>query len=261
MKETLKTRIAKKKARDLLFQVGYERPDDLDLDELIWFSDGVLKESKLDNSLGRIVFGDKRATITVNSIVSYQPKARFIKAHELGHLLLHKELSRNFFDTDKTLNEWLARGNQELEANTFASELLMPSDVFKSVIANRKIDNTLIEECSNFFGVSKTAFFLKYVEFGEYPIALVYSEKGNIRWVNITEDFVLNYIRVGSRIPYNTVTMDVLKGEAIPNKPEIVDAISWFSDDFEVTKYKNWKFKELCFVTGPGSILTCIWER
>lgn len=260
MKKSLRVRIAIKTAKDLLDEIGYTNPKDFTLDELIWYSDGIPKMELLDNCFGRIIFGENKATITVDSKIKFQPKINFIKAHELGHLLLHKKLSRNFFDTNKTLSEWLAKGEHEIEANSFASELLMPTDLFKKLIGNYRIDNSLIEKCTDFFKVSKTAFFLKYVEYGVFPVAIVFSKKGFIKWVSITEDFVLQYIRVGTKIPYNTVTMDVLKGARVPKDPEIVDAISWFSDDFDISKFRNWKFKELCFKTGENSILTCIWE-
>lgn len=261
MKKTLKIRIAVKRARDLLNEIGYESPQDLNLDNLIWYSNGIPKRGNLDNCLGRIVFSKDRAVITVDSSINFEPKVRFIKAHELGHLLLHRELTRNFFDTNMTLSEWLAMGNHESEANAFASELLMPSELFRSTVANKRLDIDLIQSCTNYFGISKTAFFLKYVSNGAYPVALVYSDNGIIKWVSITEDFILNFIRIGEKIPYNTVTMDILKGNDVPKNPEIVDATSWFSDDFEISKFRNWKFKELCFQTGQGKILTCIWER
>lgn len=260
MKKSLKVRIAIKRAKDLMSEIGYANPKDFTLDELIRYSDGIPKTESLDNCSGRIVFGKKNAIITIDEKIRFQPKINFIKAHELGHLLLHKKLSRNFFDTDKTIKEWLAKGGHEFEANAFASELLMPSELFKNLIRGQKVNSELIEHCTNFFGVSKTAFFLKYVDHGSYPMAIIYSEKGNVRWVNITEDFVLQFIRVGTRIPYNTVTMEVFKGAETTLKSEIVDAISWFPDDFGISKYKNWKFKELCIRTGKNSMLTCIWE-
>src|SRR6056297_3508110 len=98
MKKNLKIRIAIKKARDLLEGIGYTHPNDFTLDELIWYCNGIPKTEFLDNCSGRIVFGENKATITVNEEIRFQPKINFIKAHELGHLLLHKKLSRNFFD-------------------------------------------------------------------------------------------------------------------------------------------------------------------
>ncbi len=54
--------------------------------------------------------------------------------------------------------------------------------------------------------------------------------------------------------------MEVLKGNKELIQPEIVKAISWFPDDFDISIFKNWRFKEMCFKTGSDSILTCIWE-
>jgi|SRR5690554_794518 len=260
MKKSLKVRIAIRRAKELLNEVGYSKPNDFTLDELIWYHDGIPKYEALENCFGRIVFGEKRATITIDSKIQFQPKIRFIKAHELGHLLLHKKHKRNFFDTDKTINEWLAKGNHEIEANSFASELLMPSNFFEKFVHGQKINKQLIDSATDSFGVSKTAFFLRYVDYGAYPIAVVFSEKGIIKWRSITQDFALQYIQIGNKVPFNTVTREILKGGAVSSEPEIVNAKDWFSDDFEISKYKNWKFKELCFRTSKDCILTCIWE-
>lgn len=51
-----------------------------------------------------------------------EAKQRFVLAHELGHMFLHKKANAIFMDTRTQFNT----DKFELEANTFAMELLLP---------------------------------------------------------------------------------------------------------------------------------------
>jgi hypothetical protein len=71
------------------------------------------------------------AVITVRSSIESLGQRRFVIAHELGHVLLHPDVAQ--FDQ---VDQWQTRNfnhNQkpeELEANYFAAELLMPKQFF-----------------------------------------------------------------------------------------------------------------------------------
>ena len=54
-------------------------------------------------------------------------RSRFDAAHELGHLILHSQLSRDFFEDEKTKKHNLV----EHQAYRFASAFLMPADSFR----------------------------------------------------------------------------------------------------------------------------------
>lgn len=55
----------------------------------------------------------------------------FVCAHELGHMLMHKKANAVYMDTKTCFNT----NKYEIEANTFAAELLIP-------------DETIIENCN-----------------------------------------------------------------------------------------------------------------
>lgn len=94
----------------------------------------------------------------------HENRQRFTIAHEIGHYLLHKGeptfIDRKFerinfrsgsgapvVDTDKI---------EEIEANKFAAELLMPQDfLIKDILSSNDIeDGNLIDELSEKYGVS-----------------------------------------------------------------------------------------------------------
>ena len=43
------------------------------------------------------------------------------------------------------------------------------------------------------------------------------------------------------------------------NKAELIDAIDWFPEDFNIKKYQRWQFYEQCFRVSDTGILTCLW--
>ncbi len=77
-----------------------------------------------------------------------ETRRRFTIAHELGHLLLHRE-QQMFRDSS-----FASTNHLEYQANDFAAELLMPKDEFK-FYAN--IVGYDLQGLANVFGVSRAA--------------------------------------------------------------------------------------------------------
>ncbi|BFM05760.1 ImmA/IrrE family metallo-endopeptidase [Halioxenophilus aromaticivorans] len=89
-------------------------------------------------------------------------RQRFTVAHELGHHLLgHVKKGMKFRDTP---NEFRASvsSREEREANVFAAELLMPSELVMSAYLNSSIRD--VEKLASAFGVSKVAMRIKLQE-------------------------------------------------------------------------------------------------
>ncbi len=124
----------------------------LDVESLIQVLDIELKKEPLDRETsGMLQFIDSQWTITVNSLHHYT-RQRFTMAHELAHYILHRDSNSEF--TDAIL---LRNGNRtpmEYEADDFAGELLMPSDMFLSFI---KEEAKSVESIAAHFEVSPLA--------------------------------------------------------------------------------------------------------
>ena len=121
-----------------------------------------------------IARGDK-AIIGINS-AHPNTRQRFSIAHEIGHLILHK---KNLF-VDKVVRldfrdsrSSLAIDKEEIEANVFAAELLMPRDFIereiRRIMSKRKsppLKERLIEELRNAFEVSLQAMEYRLINLG-----------------------------------------------------------------------------------------------
>jgi Zn-dependent peptidase ImmA (M78 family) len=242
----------------LLNRMGWTEPSDMSMEDIAWSNGLIVKFARMDGSQGRILMSQKEGIITINESINYQPKINFIIAHEIGHAELHRRVSL-FNDNEHTLNEWYATGSQEKEANLFATELLMPTDLFSRKVKRRKLELPLIEDVAEYFGASKTAAFLRYRDLGEYPVMIIFIEDGVIKWKSFSDDFPYKWLEYGSKVPAFTVAGDFLYRQVEEKRPVKVDAMEWFPDDYVCQKAEKPKLWEQCFPASSNSILTCLW--
>lgn len=110
-------------------------------------------------------------------------RIRFTLAHELGHYLVHRQLRQRFECTDLDMHDWDAQGRQiEVEADLFASYLLMPLDDFRAQMANEPISIELLQHCADRYGVSLMAAALKWIEIAPRRAVVVAARDGFVLW-------------------------------------------------------------------------------
>lgn len=229
------------------------------LDDLVFGRGPIVQYEAIEGAEGRIVFNGEDAMITVNSSIENIGKKRFVLAHELGHFEMHKNLLTAFADDDDTLSDWHTKGEHELEANDFAKEILMPEKTFKP-LCQGKFSMKLIKTLSDTFQTSLTATLLRYKDLGSFPIAIVYSEKGIVKWSQFTADFKLQFIPNQSKVPVNTVAYDYFHNKIpLSNEPEKVYAEDWFAQDFKLQYHQDWAFNEQCIHVKNDALLSCLW--
>lgn len=257
---------AKQAAVRLLGEFGLDDVIDIDLQDLVCARDILYRETPLGDCEGRIVFGNKgHAIITVNSETSYIPRKRFSIAHELGHFeLKHREIH---FDNEASL-DYYKYGNQETEANEFASELLLPSAQFEKAVSGKAFSPLLIDDVARKFGTSLSSALFKYVDYGSHPIMVIYSYNGKVKYIRKSQAFtrrVIDYTNLS--VPSNSVTEEWFKDHTVYGLDDIqtVDIAVWFDlshrsrfDDFdEMSAMCN----EHCFVSERfNTAITVVWE-
>lgn len=246
-------------AREFHSSVGWTQPSDFTLEEMSHSLNVTIKETPIEGSQGRILIKGNTGIISVNSSITHQGKKNFVIAHEIGHFILHKNISTLFSDTHKTLADWYKNGLHEQQANEFASELLMPTELFKSKVYKKKLSIDLIEEVATYFNVSLTATFLKYRTAGIYPVMVIFIQDGIIKWKQCSSDFPFQFLPINSKVPAWTVAGDFFNNKVIEDKPVKVDAIEWFAEDFEIEHKKNWKLWEQCFQVSENGLISCLW--
>lgn len=136
----------------------------LDVKSLLKLFNIALLEEEMDGISGYI---EKRNGVWFISINQYDHSRRklFTMAHELGHFLLHKNLiEKEGKHTDVILLRDGASNIIEKEANTFASELLMPEKDIRTFIHDSHLRT--IESLAEKFGVSTAAMHYRLLRLG-----------------------------------------------------------------------------------------------
>jgi Zn-dependent peptidase ImmA (M78 family) len=230
--------------------------------EDIYAVKGILyEETILIGSQARIVSTSHFSKITLSSSLTYKNQKRFAQAHELGHYEMHRA-TKVICDNEKSFFEYHQKGGQEVEANEFASELLMPRKAFKEYVANRNFNLDLIREVADYFETSITSTSIKYADFGHEYIAIVFSQDGKIKWIKINQNLPLQFIQVGLPVPAHSVVSDFYKKTSIPKTPVAVDAFVWFFNDFNINEHAKSKIYEQVFaMESINSALSFLWFK
>jgi Zn-dependent peptidase ImmA (M78 family) len=131
----------------------------------------IVEEDLDDDVSGALYRADGRAVIAVNR-THHPNRQRFTVAHELGHYILH-EGQPVFIDRFARLNlrdttSSLAIHPEEIQANRFAAELLMPRELLLSELRERlgRDRADIVLELAQRFGVSTRAMELRLTNLG-----------------------------------------------------------------------------------------------
>ncbi|MEW6636047.1 MAG: ImmA/IrrE family metallo-endopeptidase [Actinomycetota bacterium] len=150
------------KARQILKETGSQIPVDV---EAIAKTRGlnVVRQELEDSVSGILMIRDERGIILVNG-AHHPNRQRFSIAHELGHYLLHPDDGSIFVDRSPVFFRNRASSSgirwQEIEANAFAAELLMPEEELDAQLNGRPIDafdEVSVRRLAARFGVSAQA--------------------------------------------------------------------------------------------------------
>lgn len=132
----------------------------------------VRKEDLEDDVSGMMVTREDSSVVIVVNKTHHKNRHRFSIAHELGHYFLHRAVSPVFVDSKKVFyrDATASEGTklQEIEANAFAAELLMPESEVRARFPHKLslMDVEEVEESAQYFGVSTTAFSYRLVRLG-----------------------------------------------------------------------------------------------
>lgn len=125
-------------AKQLLAECAVSRPP-VPVDELARRRGARIRYSPFDGELAGILIRDESNTVIGVNSLHHTNRQRFTIAHELGHLVLHKgrvHIDRAFRVNRRDAVAAQATDPEEIEANRFAAELLMPLGMIMSDLAD-----------------------------------------------------------------------------------------------------------------------------
>ena len=221
------TALAAGKARGVLSSLMLKHPCEMEIEDIAWSLGLIVKEVDLEGCDGRLVRNSDRGIISINRNVLELGRKRLTVAHEIGHFILHKETRPIESYSESLLFNYGLQREEELEANVFAAELLMPSELLQPKCqAEASLD--LIRDIANEFQVTLTAAAMRYVEFTKSQCALVFSKDGKIQWYKKSESFAYP-VYPGTLLTPGSYARDLFEGKPPQKKKEQVFAKDWFT--------------------------------
>jgi Zn-dependent peptidase ImmA (M78 family) len=195
----------------------------------------------------------------------YQPRVRFTLAHELGHYLIdeHRNALKNgLVPSHPSFTNFSSDNEVELEADFFASSLLIPKSRLLKDVFKRKFSFNLIDELATKYQTSITAMLLKFASIGNHPIMIICTIEKKIKWFKYSDDFPFKYIDAlsGFHVPKNTSAGQYYEnGIKSEEDYEIVDAEDWFNI-YNDNDYGR-KFYEHCIYSDKNRfVMSILWE-
>ena len=248
-------------ARRILNECGFDNISEVPLEILVAGRGAFLRYGDLKGADGRIVFGKSgNAIITINQNIDYEGRRRFTIAHELGHFEMHKNIAPHL-DSDFTFINY-NKNQIEAEANQFATELLLPSDLFKKECAGKKFSPDLLREISSKFCSSITSVAFRYLDIGHHPIFIFFSVGNKVKYWKKSERYFQRVKDITNLPPpEDSVASEYFSSGKIYPKEESSQQIvksTWF----ELSKYDDDEvFYEYCIITPKyNTVLSIVWQ-
>lgn len=256
-------------AKSFLHKHGFAEITNIPMEIIVNGLGAMLIEEPIRNADGIIHFGNPLSLIKVNSEIKYEARKRFTIAHEIGHLLMHKDIEPHFENTN-TLNwfsdneKQLKKGIQELEANEFAAELLMPDKVFHSEAVKQSFSPDLLRHLADRFQTSITSTAFRYLDLSIHPICIFFISNGIVKYWKKSPDLNV-YCKDITKLspPEDSVAQEYIDADygfiySGKEKTQEIVKSTWF----RVNAYEiDSKFYEYCIPTKLyKTIISVVWE-
>lgn len=240
---------ARREARQLGYRFGVTAPEHIRLEAFAARLGVEIHEVPLQGAGCQLIRKGTRGTILVPAQMTDLLYRRFSIAHELGHFVLRHPgadlapMSRHRRDE---------RRDYELEANAFASELLMPEPLVRAEFEFGKVDLDVPWQIARRFGVSILASSIRFTELASERCAAVFSSAGKISWARASDSLTLP-------IPYRELVPSSLahaffERGSLVERPTYVPAEAWFSTAAQVDILEH----STCH-PEYGTVLSMLW--
>jgi len=207
------------RAEAILQSYGIDHPSQIDLEAIAYGLGAVVRYRKLDGSEARIVGDADSAIITVNED-SQWPRQRFSIAHEVGHWV-ERHGKGGFVCAKEDIAPQNAEAKSaEAEANSFASQLILPSYLFDPMAAGRAITLDAADMLRKDFQASLTATAIKLVRVAGKPAAIICHGSGKREWFFASTGFPEG-LRISSELHYETEAFELLYSQAKKGKTTV----------------------------------------
>jgi Zn-dependent peptidase ImmA (M78 family) len=195
------------------------------------------KPAEVTGVSGAIIFAGDSATIIYSTEYDNEGFENFSIGHELGHWFLpgHPEEIIKAGGAHMSRANFTQNTSIELEADHFASGLLLPSHLTRKLLSNNQIGLDGILKLADAAHCSITAAAIRAAECGPYPMAIIVSKGNEIAYAFTSQSFKslgkLAFLRKGASLPvgatrsFNADAENVLRAERAVGEANLA---TWF---------------------------------
>jgi len=225
-KDTIGAAVAESKAEELLSSLGIADPSEISIEDIAMNQGALVLEGGLAGAEARLTRSPQVNFIRVNSEIRELGRRRFGIAHEVGHLILHKDRGGFSICSQNDVILFASNDQKELQANVFAAALLMPTLMFEPRCKSSVPSLALISQLAEEFEVTLTAAATRFIEFCPHRCCLVISKSGRIRYHRRSQDFGY-FIAPSEELKPSTYAANFFANKKVPRGMQSVLANAW----------------------------------
>jgi len=212
----------------LLWGHGVRRPEHIDLEAIAGARGAHVIYRKLDGCAARLVAAGDHAVISI-AMEDNLGRRRFSLGHELAHWM--QDAKRTSFKCSSTdIGPQNAEAKSiEADANSFASQLILPDYLVWPWVADRKLSLDLANAMGSAFQASLTASALKLLQRSKVPAAIICHDQRRLKWSRRSRDFS-NDFYILNELHQDTIAFDMAFGPSKGlSRPKRESASRWIS--------------------------------
>lgn len=212
----------------LLWGHGVRRPEHIDLEAIAGARGAHVVYRRLDGCAARLVAAGDRAVISV-AIDDNLGRRRFSLGHELAHWI--QDTRRTSFKCSSTdIGPQNAEAKSiEADANSFASQLILPDYLVWPWVADRKPSLDLASTMGADFQTSLTASALKLLQRTKIPIAITCHDQRRLKWSRRSRNFSTDFY-ILNELHQDTIAFEMVFGATKGlSRPKRESASRWIS--------------------------------
>lgn len=223
--------LATLKANTIIKNLRIRHPSEISIKDIAMERGAYAYEQNISGAEAWLVKKGERAIITVSNKLSELGRKRFAIAHELGHFELHND-SQLVICGEEDMCDWNRNKQQEVEANEFASSILMPEVIFARYMKKEVPNMDSVLELTGEFRTTMTATTLRYVQLSHEPCAVAISNNCVLKWYRKSDSFDF-HLKVGRKLSPDNYAFDFYNGKDLPARPRKVPATAWIAGEID----------------------------
>lgn len=222
-------------AEAALQALGITEPEEIDVEVVARSLGAKVKYRPLKSCEARIVGRNGRAIITVDERAPIKRK-RFSVAHELGHWHRHRGicLACRSADIDRPLSDGRKErinNNPELQADVYASDLLLPGYIFRPLAADLdRLTLAAVRKLAESFNTSLTATAIRALATNRFAAMLICHSQSGMSWFRRPPLVPDRWFPRPDLQPESPTFRMLFRGGPEATQPVMVKASYWFDN-------------------------------